>query len=397
MIRLQQILFGTVLLVPLVGSSTVRLDNGLARTPPMGWNSWNHFGCDVSEQLIEQEADAIASSGMRDAGYQYVVIDDCWQTARDAHGMIVADSARFPHGIKAVADYVHSKGLKFGIYTDAGTKTCQGRPGTLGHEAQDARTYAAWGVDYVKEDWCNAAHLTAPVQYAKFRDALAHAGRPIVFSICEWGSNQPWDWAPRVGNLWRTTDDIEDRWPSMLANLDQNGQHASAERPGAWNDPDMLEVGNGGMTDEEYRAHFSLWAIMAAPLIAGHDVRTMSQATKTILLNREVIAVDQDSLGKQGMLVEERTPELQVWSKPLVDGSRAVALLNRSVAAETIAVSFARAGLHVDSATVRDLWAHEDRGRFGRQYRASVPPHAVVMVRLTPVGGALPSRRSASR
>ena len=280
-----------------LGARNARLDNRVARTPPMGWNSWNHFHCDVSEQLIEQEADAIASSGMRDAGYKYVVIDDCWQTARDAHGVVVADSTRFPHGIKAVADYVHGKGLKFGIYTDAGTKTCQGRPGTLGHEVQDARTYASWGVDYVKEDWCNAAHLNAPVQYAKFRDALARTGRPIVFSICEWGSNQPWDWAPRVGNLWRTTDDIDDNWPSMLANLDQNGQHATAARPGAWNDPDMLEVGNGGMTNDEYRAHFSLWAIMAAPLIAGHDVRTMSDSTKAILLNREVIAVDQDSLG----------------------------------------------------------------------------------------------------
>jgi alpha-galactosidase len=375
------------MLVLLVGATPARrLKNGLALTPPMGWNSWNHFGCDVSEQLIEGEADAIAASGMRDAGYRYVVIDDCWQTGRDARGFIIADSARFPHGIKALADYVHSKGLEFGIYTDAGTKTCQGRPGTLGHEEQDARTYASWGVDYVKEDWCNASHLSAPAQYAKFRDALAHAGRPIVFSICEWGSNQPWDWAPSVGNLWRTTGDIGDNWPSMLTNLDQNGQHATAARPGAWNDPDMLEIGNGGMTNDEYRAHLSLWAIMAAPLMAGHDVRTMSDSTKAILLNREVIAVDQDSLGRQGILVEEQTPELQVWAKPLADGSSAVALLNRSSATATIAVSFARAGLHVDSAFVRDLWAHEDRGHFGREYRASVPSHAVVMVRLTPIG-----------
>ena len=372
-------------LLPVLGAGRGRLDNGLARTPPMGWNSWNHFHCDVSERLIEETADAMASSGMRDAGYRYVVIDDCWQTARDVNGVIVADSARFPHGIKAVADYVHGKGLKFGIYTDAGTKTCQGRPGTLGHEEQDARTYAAWGVDYVKEDWCNARNLVAPDQYATFRDALARAGRPIVFSICEWGSNQPWDWAPKVGNLWRTTDDIEDRWASMLANLDQNGQHAAAARPGAWNDPDMLEVGNGGMTDDEYRAHFSLWAIMAAPLIAGHDVRTMSEATRAILLNREVIAVDQDSLGAQGILVSEQSPELQVWAKPLADGSRAVALLNRGTEAAPITASFARVGLHVDSATVRDLWAHVDRGRFGRQYRAVVPPHAVIMVRITAV------------
>ena len=361
-----------------------RLDNRLARTPPMGWNSWNHFGCDVSERLIEEEADAIAASGMRDAGYRYVVIDDCWQTARDAQGVILADSARFPHGIKALADFVHGKGLAFGIYTDAGTKTCQGRPGTLGHEEQDARTYAEWGVDYVKEDWCNAKGLVAPAQYAKFRDALARTRRPIVLSICEWGSNQPWEWAPPVGNLSRTTDDIEDRWASMLANLDQNGQHASVARPGAWNDPDMLEVGNGGMTDDEYRAHFSLWAIMAAPLIAGHDVRTMSAATKEILTNREVIAVDQDSLGRQGMLVWESPPELQVWSKPLTDGSRAVALLNRSGAPAKITASFARLGLHVDSATVRDLWAHADRGRFGREFATEVPSHAVVMVRVTP-------------
>ena len=374
-----------ILALTLGGTRLTLLDNGLARTPPMGWNSWNHFGCDVSEQLIKDEADAIAASGLRDAGYQYVVIDDCWQTARDARGMIVADSARFPHGIKALADYVHGKKLKFGIYTDAGTKTCQGRPATLGHEDQDARTYASWGVDYVKEDWCNATGLVAPTQYAKFRDALKRAGRPIVLSICEWGSNQPWEWAPPIGNLWRTTDDIEDKWLSMLSNLDQNGQHASVARPGAWNDPDMLEVGNGGMTDDEYRAHFSLWAIMAAPLIAGHDVRSMSLATKEILTNREVIAVDQDSLGSQGMLVWESPPELQVWSKPLADGSRAVALLNRSASSAKITASFARLGLHVDSAMVRDLWAHQDRGTFRRQYEADVPSHAVVMVRVTPV------------
>ena len=374
-----------ILTLTLGGTRLTLLDNGLARTPPMGWNSWNHFGCDVSEQLIKEEADAIAASGMRDAGYQYVVIDDCWQTARDARGVIVADSARFPHGIKALADYVHGKKLKFGIYTDAGTKTCQGRPATLGHEEQDARTYASWGVDYVKEDWCNATGLVAPTQYAKFRDALARAGRPIVLSICEWGSNQPWEWAPPIGNLWRTTDDIEDKWPSMLSNLDQNGQHASVARPGAWNDPDMLEVGNGGMTDGEYRAHFSLWAIMAAPLIAGHDVRSMSPATREILTNREVIAVDQDSLGRQGMLVWEAPPELQVWSKPLADGSRAVALLNRSGSSAKITASFPRLGLHGDSATVRDLWAHEDRGTFRGHYEADVPSHAVVMVRVTPV------------
>src|SRR3954463_783866 len=356
----------------------------LALTPPMGWNSWNHFYCNVSDSLIRGTADAMVSSGMRDAGYKYVVIDDCWQTSRDARGVIVPDPVRFPNGIKPLADYVHSKGLRFGIYTDAGLKTCQGRPGTYGHEEQDARTYASWGVDYVKEDWCNATGLNAPKQYALFRKALNKTGQPIVLSICEWGSNQPWDWAPSVGNLWRTTDDIEDRWSSMLANLDQSAQHYRAARPGAWNDPDMLEVGNGGMTDDEYRAHMSLWAMQAAPLIAGNDLRTMSAETKSILTNPEVIAVDQDSLGAQGTLVSSGPPERQVWSKRLQDGSRAVVLLNRGTAADSIRVSFRRAGIRTDSASVRDLWRHEDRGRFRGSYAAVVPGHAAVMVRLKP-------------
>jgi alpha-galactosidase len=351
----------------------------------MGWNSWNHFGCDVSAKLIKETADAMVASGMRDAGYQYVVIDDCWQVARDGKGRIVADSGRFPEGIKALADYVHSKGLKFGIYTDAGRKTCQGRPGTFGSEELDARTYAEWGVDYVKEDWCYAEGLDAPTQYAKFRDALAKAGRPMVFSICEWGSNRPWEWGPKSGNLWRTTGDIEDRWASMLANLDLSAQYAAAAAPGAWNDPDMLEIGNGGMTDDEYRAHLSLWAILAAPLIAGNDVRTMSPATRDILLNREVIAVDQDSLGLQGLLVQEPAPDLQVWAKRLRDGSRAVVLLNRSPLQTVIGASWWRLGLR-GPARVRDLWTHTDLGTFTDRFSATVPPHGAVMVRITPTG-----------
>ena len=357
----------------------------LSRTPPMGWNSWNHFACDVSDSLIRGTADAMVSSGMRAAGYRYVVIDDCWQVARAADGTIVADSARFPQGIKALADYVHSKGLLFGIYTDAGTKTCQGRPGTLGHEVQDARTYAAWGVDYVKEDWCNAAGLDAPTQYRKFRDALRATGRPIVLSICEWGSNQPWEWAPAVGNLWRTTDDISDSWGSMLGNLDQSAQHAAVAGPGHWNDPDMLEVGNGGMTDAEYRAHMSLWALEAAPLIAGNDLRSMSDSTRAILTNPEVIAVDQDSLGAQGYLVWTDGPSLQVWARKLSGGARAVALLNRADTAARITAWFSRTGIRADSARVRDLWLHQDIGTFRGQYADTVPAHAVRMLRLTPV------------
>jgi alpha-galactosidase len=355
----------------------------VALTPPMGWNSWNHFGCDVSEALIRETADAIVSSGMLDAGYKYVVIDDCWQVSRDRSGTIVADPQRFPHGIKALADYVHSKGLKFGIYSDAGTKTCQGRPGTLGFEERDAQTYAGWGVDYVKEDWCNADRLDARTQYTKFRRALDRTGRPIVLSICEWGVNQPWDWAPSVGNLWRTTDDISDNWASMLSNLDQSAQHSAVARPGAWNDPDMLEIGNGGMTADEYRAHMSLWAMQAAPLIAGNDLRTMSAETKSILTNAEVIAVDQDSLGAQGTLVSSGPPERQVWSKPLRDGSRAVVLLNRATSSDSISLSFRRAGIHTDSASVRDLWRHANLGRFRGSFTAVVPGHAALMLRVT--------------
>ncbi|HTI05552.1 MAG TPA: glycoside hydrolase family 27 protein [Gemmatimonadales bacterium] len=372
-----------VLGVGLVGASLH--DNGLARTPPMGWNSWNHFGCDVSAKLIRETADAMVASGMRDAGYQYVVIDDCWQVARDRTGRIVADSTRFPGGMKALADYVHSKGLKFGLYTDAGRRTCQGRPGTYGSEEIDARTYAEWGVDYVKEDWCNAQGLDAPTQYAKFRDALLKSGRPIVFSICEWGSNHPWNWAPRTGNLWRTTGDIGDDWASMVSRVDLNSQYALAagRGPGAWNDPDMLEVGNGGMTDDEYRAHFSLWAIMAAPLIAGNDLRSMSTATRDLLTNKEVIAVDQDSLGAQGMVVEIPGPDRQVWAKPLADSSRAVVLFNRSALQTVITVPWWSLKIS-GSAKVRDLWAHSDLGSFDDHFSATVPAHGSVMVRITP-------------
>lgn len=368
------------------------VSNGLALTPPMGWNSWNRFGCNVSDSLIRGMADAIAASGMRDAGYQYVTIDDCWQVARDANGTIVADSARFPHGIKAVADYVHSKGLKFGIYTDAGHFTCQHRPGSYGHEAQDAKTYAGWGVDYVKVDWCNAEGIDAPAQYAKIRDALLHAGHPIVFSICEWGSNRPWEWADTTGNLWRTTGDIWDNYQSMVANADLNMQYWRSAGPGHWNDPDMLEVGNGGMTPDEYRAHFSLWAVMAAPLIAGNDVRAMvdttsreARITRSILLNKEVIAVDQDSLGVQGMIVQDYPPELQVWVKPLKDGSKAVVLFNRASVPSEITASWWRVGVRTRKAEVRDLWAHKDLGVMEDRYRATVPSHGVVMVRVTPI------------
>jgi alpha-galactosidase len=368
-----------------------RLDNGLARTPPMGWNSWNKFGCNVSDKLIRDVADAISSNGMREAGYQYVTIDDCWQVARTAQGDIVPDSVRFPNGMKALADYVHSKGLKFGIYTDAGRKTCEGRPGSYGYEANDAKRYAAWGVDYVKIDWCNAEGLDAKTQYTKFRDALAASGRPIVFSICEWGSNAPWEWAPAVGNLWRTTGDISDRWSSVLTLVDLSSQYWHVAKPGAWNDPDMLEVGNGGMTNTEYRAHFSLWAMMAAPLIAGNDVRTMRDSTRdaattrAILLNTDVIAVDQDSLGVQATIVNASPSETQVWVKPLKDGSRAVLFFNRASVSTTMSTDWGRIGLKPGLARVRDLWAHTDSANVKDRYSATVPSHGVVMLRVWPL------------
>lgn len=365
---------------------------GLARTPPMGWNSWNKFGCDVSEALIKEIADAMVASGMKDAGYEYVVIDDCWQVDRDAEGNIVADPERFPSGMRALADYVHGKGLKFGLYSDAGMKTCQGRPGSRGYEFQDARTYAAWGVDYLKYDWCYHGKQNAEASYALMRQALEKAGRPIVLSICEWGTNQPWLWARGIGHLWRTTGDIQDCWDckrdwggmGVVHILDlQDGLEAFAG-PGGWNDPDMLEVGNGGMTVVEYRAHFSLWAILAAPLMAGNDLRAMSEEIRAILTNTEVIAADQDRLGRQGRRVRD-DGDLEVWARELADGSRAVVLFNRSDAEAEIAVAWPEIGYPATlRATVRDLWRHEDAGRFRGSYSATVPSHGVVMVRVTP-------------
>jgi len=365
---------------------------GLARTPPMGWNSWNKFGCDVSEVLIRETADAMVASGMKDAGYEYVVIDDCWQVDRDAEGNIIADPERFPSGMQALADYVHGKGLKFGLYSDAGMKTCQGRPGSRGYEFQDARTYAAWGVDYLKYDWCYHGEQNAEASYALMRQALEQAGRPIVLSICEWGRNRPWLWARGIGHLWRTTGDIQDCWDcrrdwggmGVVHILDlQDGLEAFAG-PGGWNDPDMLEVGNGGMTVTEYRAHMSLWALLAAPLMAGNDLRAMSGEIRAILTNSEVIAVDQDPLGRQGRRVRE-DGELEVWARELADGSRAVVLLNRGAAAAQVAVAWPEIGYPATlGAVVRDLWRHEDVGRFRGSYSATVASHGVVVVRVKP-------------
>jgi alpha-galactosidase len=358
----------------------------------MGWNSWNKFGCNVSAALIQETADAIVRTGMKDAGYQYVVIDDCWQVSRDGQGNIIADAQRFPKGIKAVADYVHSKGLKFGIYSDAGTGTCENRPGSRGYEFQDARQYAAWGVDYLKYDWCNASTQNSTASYSIMRDALAKSGRPIVFSLCEWGSTKPWLWAENVGNLWRTTGDITDKWDTgdvkdglgVVQILDLQDPIAAYAGPGHWNDPDMLEVGNGGMTSQEYKSHFSLWCLMAAPLMAGNDIRSLSDEIRTVLTNKEVVAVDQDPLGYQGRRVK-KSGSSEVWSKQMADGSRTVILFNRGSGAADVSVAWTDLGYPEGlPAAVRDLWEHRDLGTKTRAFSASVPGHGVVMVSVRP-------------
>lgn len=363
------------------------LDNGLARTPPMGWNSWNRFGCNINETLIKQTADAMVASGMKAAGYTYVNLDDCWQVGRDSKGQIVADPVAFPSGIKALADYVHKKGLKLGVYSDRGSKTCQGRPGSEGYEAIDAKTYAAWGVDYLKHDNCNSDPDKKRQQYELMTKALAASGRKIAYSICAWGFEP---WMPAAGNLWRTTGDIEDSWRSMLNIVSVNSRLAAYAGPGAWNDPDMLEVGNGGMSDTEYRTQFGLWAIMAAPLIAGNDLRNMSASTREILTNPDVIAVNQDALGVQGYVINS-VGDYQTWMKRLAkSGTRAIALQNNSAAPTTMTIPFASTGLDPKSVKVRDLWARKSRGSFDNSYAVSVPPHGTALLVLSGKEGTPP-------
>jgi alpha-galactosidase len=385
-------LSGAVLCAAFFAATLPALDNGVARTPPMGWNSWNKFACNVTEDAVRTVADAMMKNGMKDAGYQYIVIDDCWQISRDPDGNILADPKRFPSGIKALADYVHSLGMKFGIYSDAGRKTCGGRPGSRGYEFQDARTYAKWGVDYLKYDWCSTNGQTTRESYRLMRDALQLAGRPIVFSICEWGNSKPWTWAPAVGHLWRTTTDITDIWEGRMRGngagavtiADMQVDLADYAGPGHWNDPDMLEVGNGGMNLTEYRSHFSLWSIMAAPLIAGNDIANMKPEIHDILTNKDVIAVDQDALGKQGKRIRHQNDQ-DVFVKPLDGGGVAVLLLNRGAAEQTISVTWEQLGLAPNqSFSGRDLWEHKDLGRLAKQFSAPVASHGVAMIALKP-------------
>jgi alpha-galactosidase len=374
----------------------------LAQTPPMGWNSWNKFACDVSEELIRQIADAMVSSGMKDAGYVYINIDDCWHGERDSQGFIHPDAKRFPSGMKALSDYIHSKGLKMGIYSDAGWKTCGGKPGSRGREYQDAQMYAEWGIDYLKYDWCNVEGLKAEGAYMTMRDAVHDAGRPMVFSICEWGNSHPWTWATNVGHLWRTTGDIYNcfdckndhgTWYSwgVLQILDMQKELRQYAGPGHWNDPDMLEVGNG-MPANEDRAHFSMWCMLAAPLIAGNDLRHMSRETLNILANKEVTAVDQDALGIQGFVYSSKG-DVETWFKPLSDGAWAMCILNRTARPQKIVFDWKKEpvsdeifkrkpGFENTVYQVRDLWAKKDLGTTAASLDVEVPGHDVVMLRL---------------
>ena len=375
----------------------------LAKTPPMGWNSWNKFGCDVNEKMIHEIADAMVSSGMEDAGYLYVNIDDCWHGKRDSLGFIHPDPDRFPSGMKALADYVHSKGLKLGIYSDAGAQTCGGKPASRGHEYQDAITYAQWGIDYLKYDWCNTDNLNAIGAYTTMRDAIYSAGRPMVFSMCEWGVNKPWLWAKDVGHSWRTTGDIElcfnckvghDPWFNLgvMNIIDKQEGLRNYAGPGHWNDPDMLQVGNG-MSVNEDRVHFSMWCMLAAPLISGNDLRSMSKETNDILTNKEVLAIDQDSFGVEGFKYSAKD-SVEIWFKPLVNDDWAMCILNRSLNTQSVffdwkkEVVFDRlskrdAAFDKTVYLLRNLWTKEDAGTTKEELKAEVPGHDVLMLRLS--------------
>jgi alpha-galactosidase len=358
-------------------------DNGLARTPPMGWNSWNKFAGRVDDATVRAIADAMASNGMKEAGYLYVNIDDTWEAGRDAKGNIQTNR-KFPD-MKALADYVHSKGLKLGIYSSPGPNTCAGYEGSYGHEEQDARTYAAWGIDYLKYDWCGARTLYTdeemPAIYQKMGDALLKTSRPIVYSLCQYGRLDVWKWGADVGgNLWRTTGDIRDTWDSMAGIGFRQNELAQWAKPGHWNDPDMLEIGNGGMSDSEYKTHMSLWAMLAAPLLAGNDLRNMTPETVAILTNREVIAIDQDKLGQQGKQAW-KSGDQEIWTRPLSGGATAVAVFNRAKEEAKVLVKWADLGI-TKKKSVTDLWLHQDLDAAGPEYSANVPGHSVLMLRV---------------
>jgi alpha-galactosidase len=367
----------------------------------MGWNSWNLFACNIDESVIKAAADALVTSGMKDVGYEYVNVDDCWMNGRDASGNIQYDKTKFPSGMSGLGNYIHGKGLKFGIYSAPNTGTCEGlygnpaKPtvyvGSLGHEQQDAKAYASWGVDFLKYDDCGGPQSA----FATMRDALKAAGRSIVYSINPYdGKTCPPTGAHTstcgldlagIANMWRVSADIKATWNDIIRIVDIEAPLSAYAGPGHWNDPDMLEVGNGSFTEAENRAHFSLWAMFAAPLIAGNDLTKMSASTKAILTNAEVIAVDQDPLGNQAKVVATPQSGLQVWAKTLSGNSVAVALFNRNSSAASITFTFAQVGFASGQVSVRDLWQKADLGKMEGSYTAKdVPSHGVVMLRLSP-------------
>lgn len=377
-----------VLLFPL-GASHAQMP---AATPPMGWNSWNHFRAQVDDATIRAQAEAMVSSGMRDAGYTYINIDDTWEGDRDAQGNILTNK-KFPD-MKALADFVHSKGLKLGIYSSPGPKTCAKYEGSYGHEIQDANTYAAWGIDYLKYDLCGlrdqmkaapspaAAHQIMVDAYKKMRDALRATGRPILYSLCQYGDDAVWEWGAEVGgNLWRTTGDISDRYARMAEIGFSQAGLARYAGPGHWNDPDMLEVGNGGMNAEEYRTHMSLWAILAAPLLAGNDLSKMTPETIALLTNKEIVAIDQDAAGKQGDRLSAEGP-VEIWVRPLADGSKAVGIFNRHPGSLLATADLQQLGLG-KAPHARDVWAAKDLGKIEKPYRVQIPGHGVVVLRVS--------------
>ena len=400
---MRQLFFNILLLSSVVGNA--QKWEGLAMTPPMGWNSWNTFQANINEALVMQMADAMISSGMKDAGYTYLVLDDAWMAKeRDPKtGDLVPDPVKFPHGMKAVADYVHSKGLKFGLYNCAGTLTCAGYPGARGYEYQDARFYASVGTDYLKFDWCSSNGINAREAYATMSKALKKAGRPILFSLCEWGQNRPWTWAEPVGQMWRTTGDITAQFEgvktmgtwsasSIMKILDMQDSLRSYAGPGHWNDPDMLEVGNG-LTENENRAHFTMWSMIAAPLIAGNDIRKMTAGTSAILTNKDVIAINQDTLGIQAMKWAS-VDSLETWVKPLSNGEWAVCFLNRKRTPKQLTFDWSHqviedklSGRTLDAKAVtyqlRDIWQQHESGNTRKALQVTVPPRDVVLLRLT--------------
>lgn len=376
----------------------------LAKTPPMGWSSWNKFNRNINEQNIKEIADAMVSSGLKDCGYEYLNLDDCWHGERDSLGFIHGDPNKFPKGMKELADYIHSKGLKFGLYSDAGCLTCAGAPGSLGHEYQDAMTYAEWGVDYLKYDWCNTPDLNTKGSYRVMRDALYKAGRPIVFSICEWGNTKPWTWGKEIGHMWRTAGDIGCEfdcfknygdWSThgVMQIVDQNEPLRHYAGPGHWNDPDMLEVGNG-MSEAEDRSHFTLWCMMASPLILGNDIRDMNDATKSIIMNKEVIAIDQDPLGVQGWRFFT-ADGVEYWYKPLINDEWALCVFNRSNSTKKVILDWYELATFdnvtkrsfkpsVNIHNIRNLWKKEDEGTTDKNKEIIIPSHDVVLYRFTP-------------